>query len=247
MAMDEKRLDGHVALITGAGGGIGRATAVAMGREGASIVGVGRHEDLAGQLQSEIEAAGGSYVHITGDVVEPRTADRASKVALEKYGRIDTLVNNAGVGMYADFIDATVQDYDEMMGINMRGTFLFTHVVVPHMVARGSGLLVQIASQAGIQGFAREAIYCASKHAQVGFSRALRRELQPHGIKVSVICPAAVRTGFAVGRGRDDELLSHEERYLRAEDVANMVVFMATQDSGSRITEVGMMSLGEAL
>lgn len=247
MLMDEKRLDGHVALITGAGGGIGRATALAFGCRGASIVGVGRHADLAGQLQSEIEAVGGNYVHVMGDVVDPETADTASNAALDTYGHIDTLINNAGVGMYADFVDSTVQVYDEIMDINMRGTFLFAHAVVPHMVARGSGLIVQIASQAGIQGFAREAIYCASKHAQVGFSRALRRELQPYGIKVSVICPAAVRTGFAVGRGRDDELLSHEEHFLRAEDVADTVVFMATQDGGSRITEVGMISLGEAL
>ncbi|MCB2801596.1 SDR family oxidoreductase, partial [Listeria monocytogenes] len=80
---------------------------------------------------------------------------------------------------------------------------------VPHMLGRGSGLIVQIASQAGIQGFPREAIYCAAKHAQVGFSRALRRELQPHGIKVGVINPAAVRTKFALGRGRDAEALTH--------------------------------------
>ncbi|WP_448058870.1 SDR family oxidoreductase [Cellulomonas hominis] len=115
------------------------------------------------------------------------------------------------------------------------------------MIGRGTGLLVQIASQAGVQGFSREAVYCAAKHAQVGFSRALRRELQPHGIKVGVICPAAVRTNFAVGRGRDEEMLTRTDYFLRAEDVAGAVLFMATQDPGSRVTEVGMMSLGEAL
>lgn len=243
----ESQLAGHVALITGSGGGIGRATAVAFARRGGWIVGVGRRPDEGDKLQAEIDAAGGRYTHVTGDVADPATAAAATATAIDLYGHIDTLVNNAGVGMYADFVDATVQVYDEIMNTNMRGTFLFTREVVPHMIARHSGLLVQIASQAGIQGFPREAIYCASKHAQVGFTRALRRELQPHGIKVGVVLPAAVRTGFAVGRGRSDELLAQKDYFLHAEDVAETVVFMAAQDKGSRITEVGMISMGEAL
>jgi len=247
MLMADKGLEGHVALITGSGGGIGQATAMAFAERGASIVGVGRHSDVSGQMQAVVEASGGRYVHVVGDVRDEQTADVATAVAIERFGHIDTLVNNAGVGMYADFVDSTTKGYDEIMDINMKGTFLFSRAVVPHMMARKSGLLVQIASQAGIQGFPREAIYCASKHAQVGFSRALRRELQPHGIKVGVICPAAVRTKFALGRGRDEGLLSQADHFLRAEDVAATVVFMATQDSGSRVTEVGMMSLGEAL
>lgn len=236
----------HVAVVTGAGGGIGRATVLAFAGRGASIVGVGRHDD-DGTLRREAEAAGGQYVHVHGDVRETATAEFATATALERFGHVDTLVNNAGVGMYADFVTATLEDYDEIMDISMKGTFLFTHAIVPHMISRRSGLVVQIASQAGVQGFPREAIYCAAKHAQVGFSRALRRELQPHGVKVGVICPAAVRTNFAVGRGRDEEFLSHEDYFLRAEDVARTVLFMAMQDKGSRITEVGMISLGEAL
>ncbi len=241
------RLDEHVAVITGAGGGIGYATALAFAELGAAIVGVGRHPDEGGAVQAAVEARGGRYTHVVGDVRDASTADTATAAALDTYGHIDTLVNNAGVGMYADFVDATLEVYEEIMDINMKGTFLFSRAVVPHMIGRGTGLLVQIASQAGVQGFAREAVYCAAKHAQVGFSRALRRELQPHGIKVGVICPAAVRTNFAVGRGRDEEMLTRTDYFLRAEDVAGAVLFMATQDPGSRVTEVGMMSLGEAL
>ena len=240
-------LEGHVAVVTGAGGGIGRATVLAFAGHGAAIVGVGRRGDADDALRREAEALGGTYVHVQGDVREPGTAEVATATALQSFGHIDTLVNNAGVGMYADFVAATLEDYDEIMDISMKGTFLFTRAIVPHLIARHAGLVVQIASQAGIQGFPREAIYCAAKHAQVGFSRALRRELQPHGIKVGVICPAAVRTNFALGRGRDEEFLSHEDYFLRAEDVAKTVLFMAAQDKGSRITEVGMISLGEAL
>ncbi|MDO8106521.1 SDR family oxidoreductase [Isoptericola sp. b441] len=245
--MSDGSLAGHVALVTGSGGGIGRAAVLEFAARGASVVGVGRHPDEADALRAEAEALGGAYLHITGDVIEPGTAASAVTRTLEQHGRLDTLVNNAGVGMYADFVDATVADYDEIMGINMRGTFLFTRAAVPHMISQGSGLIVQVASQAGLQGFPREAIYCASKHAQVGFSRALRRELQPHGIKVGVICPAAVRTSFALGRGRDEESLLHEEHFLSAKDVASAIVFMAAQDKGARVTEVSMISLGEAL
>jgi NADP-dependent 3-hydroxy acid dehydrogenase YdfG len=245
--MSERVLEGHVALVTGAGGGIGRATVLAFAERGASVVGVSRRADEGGALRAAVDAAGGRYVHVVGDVRDQDTVERSTSAATGEFGHIDTLVNNAGVGMYADFVDATVEEYDEIMDVNMKGTFLFTSAVVPHMIARKTGLLVQIASQAGIQGFPREAIYCASKHAQVGFSRALRRELQPHGIKVGVICPAAVRTNFALGRGRDEEFLSHADYFLRAEDVAGTVLFMATQEAGSRVTEVGMISLGEAL
>lgn len=245
--MADKGLEGHVALVTGAGGGIGRATALAFAEHGASIVGVGRHSDDGGQMRAAVEDAGGRYIHVVGDVRDEHTADIATAVALEHFLHIDTLVNNAGVGLYADIQDVTTEVYDEIMDINMKGTFLFTRAVLPHMMERKRGLLVQIASQAGIQGFPREAIYCASKHAQVGFSRALRRELQPHGIKVGLVCPAAVRTNFALGRGRDEEFLSQTDHFLSAEDVAATVLFMAMQGEGSRITEVGMMSLGEAL
>lgn len=239
-------LGSHVALVTGSGGGIGRATVMAFAGEGATVVGVSRRDD-DGSLRAEAEALGGAYLHYTGDVREAATAKTAVELAIATFGRVDTLVNNVGIGLYGDFVDATEQTYDDIMDTNMKSTFLFTKEVLPHMIECGGGLLVQIASQAGIQGFPREAIYCASKHAQVGFTKALRRELQPHGIKVGVIYPAAVRTNFAVGHGRDEASLANESLFLRAEDIAAAVLFMAMQDSGSRVIDIGMVSLGESL
>jgi 3-oxoacyl-[acyl-carrier protein] reductase len=242
--MTEQDLSGHVLLITGSSSGIGKATVLAFARCGASIVGVDRSPDTVGDAVAEV---GGKYLHVQGDVREESTARAAVATALEAFGQIDTLVNNAGVGHYDDFVNATAQLYDEIMDVSMRGTFLFTSVCDPHMIERHTGTIIQLASQAGLQGFPREAVYCAAKHAQVGFSRALRRELQPHGIKVGVICPAAVLTEFAHGRGRDDEFLANKPFFLSAEDLADAILFMATQSPNSRVTELAMISLGEAL
>ncbi|MDR2619776.1 MAG: SDR family oxidoreductase [Propionibacteriaceae bacterium] len=242
--MSEQDLNGHVALITGSSSGIGRATVLAFAARGASVVGVARSDDALGAAVAEL---GGDYVQVRGDVRCESTATAAVQEALERYGHIDTLVNGAGVGQYDDFVNATAELYDEIMDTSMRGTFLFTAATVPHMIARHQGTIIQVASQAGLQGFPREAVYCAAKHAQVGFSRSLRRELQPHGIKVGVVCPAAVLTEFAHGRGRDDEFLSHTDYFLAATDLAAAILFMATQSPNSRVTEMALISLGEAL
>ncbi len=241
------RLQGQVALITGSSGGIGRASVLALASEGARILGVSRGVDTDGRLGAEVAALGSRYVHLSGDARSADVAQRAAALALAEFGRIDILVNNAGVGHYDDITNATEELYDEIMDTSMRATFLFSTAVIPHMIERHSGQLIQIASQAGIQGFPREAVYCAAKHAQVGFSRALRKELQPHGIKVSAIEPAAVKTNFAMARGRDEEFYSHDDFFLTAEDVAHVVLFLATQSPGARTPELQMVSLGEPL
>jgi 3-oxoacyl-[acyl-carrier protein] reductase len=242
--MTEQDLSGHVVLITGSSSGIGKATVLAFARLGASVVGVDRSPDA---VSAEVAQTPGEYLHVQGDVREEATAQAAVAAALEAHGHIDTLVNNAGVGHYDDFVNATAELYDEIMDVSMRGTFLFTAATVPHMIEAHKGTIIQVASQAGLQGFPREAVYCAAKHAQVGFSRSLRRELQPHGIKVGVVCPAAVLTEFAHGRGRDDEFLANKPFFLAAEDLAEAILFIATQSPNSRVTELAMISLGEAL
>ena len=248
MAAGVNRLAGQVALITGASKGIGSASALALAGAGASVVGVSRGSDpdRIERLTREIRSAGAECAFLFGDVGQPETAASAVALAMERFGRIDMLLNNAGVGMYADYTDCTLSDYDEIMDTNMRSTFLFTSAVVPIMKQQGRGLILQIASQAGLRGFTREAIYCASKHAQVGFTRALRLELQPFGIKVSVICPAGVRTDFALGRGRTPEFVA-QSGFLAAEDVADAVLFTACQSPGARMSELGLISVNEAL
>lgn len=240
-------LRGSVAVVTGTTSGIGRATARQLITSGVHVYGVARRPLSLDDLVDMPELrAGGSYTHTVGDVSVPETASEVIDRARSAHGRIDILVNNAGVGEYSDFLESDVAFYDEIMNVNMRSTYLFTRKVVPTMIEQARGLILQVASQAGLQGFTREAVYCASKHAQVGFSRALRLELAPHGIKVAVLCPAAVKTDFARGRGRSYEEMSDSE-FLTADDVADAVLFVAGQSPGARASELSLIALGEPL
>ena len=251
MATGQGRLRGQVAVITGASRGIGRASALALAREGASIVGVARNRPRDGhdpldELGRELAQLGVGYELMAGDVRDEATADRVVATALARHGRIDVLLNNAGVGLYAEFTECDSDTYDEIMDTSMRATFLFSSAVVPIMKRQGGGLILQIASVAGLRGFGLEAVYCAAKHAQVGFTRALRQELQPFGIKVGVICPAGVRTDFALGRGRTPESIA-QSGFLDPADVADAVLFAATQPSHTRMGEITLVSQAEAL
>lgn len=242
----EFRLAGQTALITGASKGIGRASALLLAGAGADIVAVARSADRLASLRQEIEALGRRCEIVVGDVAEEAVAAGAVAAARERFGRLDILLNNAGIGSYAAFVDCDVAAYDAIMNTNMRSTFLFTRLAVPIMKAQHRGLILQISSQAGLRGFTREAIYCASKHAQVGFTNALRIELQPFGIKVAVICPAGVKTDFAIGHGRTPEFVA-EAGFLEASDVAEAVLFAATQGPNARMTQINLIALDEAL
>ena len=240
------RLTDQVAIVTGASKGIGRASALALAAEGMAVVAVARSGDRLDALATEIAAAGGRCIPVVGDAAAEVTVEAACAAALDGLGQIDMLLNNAGIGSYADFLDTEVGDYDSIMTTNMRSTYLFTRAVVPAMKAQGKGLILQVASQAGLRGFTREAIYCASKHAQVGFTNALRLELQPFGIKVAVICPAGVATEFALGYGRTPEFVENAG-FLEAQDIADAVVFAATQRPNARMTQINLIALRESL
>ena len=147
---------------------------------------------------------------------------------------------------YKDLVDTSAEEYDEMMDSNVRSTFLFTRHAVPVMIGQRGGLVLMISSMAGVYGFPGEAVYCATKFAQVGFAEALDKELRPHGIKVGAICPGGVKTEFAVGKGRTQEGVEQSDM-LEAEDVARAVVFACTQPPGSRIIQVQMRTMAEAL
>jgi 3-oxoacyl-[acyl-carrier protein] reductase len=132
------------------------------------------------------------------------------------------------------------------MDTNMRSTFLFTRHAVPILLRQGTGTIINVASMAGVMGFPGEAVYCATKFAQVGFTQALDRELRPHGIKVGAICPGGVKTEFAIGTGRTEEGVA-ASGMLDPEDVADAVLLMATQRPGSRIMEIRMRPMVEPL
>ena len=241
-----QRLSGSVCLITGASAGIGKACALALAKEGASLVLTARRKHRLDELVEAIQSAGGRAVEVVGDVREEETARRAVMTAKEHFGAVHILINNAGMGNYKQLIDTSAEEYDEMMDTNVRSTFLFTRHTVPLMIEQRSGTILMISSMAGIYGFAGEAVYCATKFAQVGFAQALDKELHPHGIKVGVICPGGVKTEFALGKGRTVESVA-QSGMLDPEDVAAAVLLACTQPAHSRIIEIQMRPMAEPL
>lgn len=241
-----ERLRGRVAVVTGASAGIGAACARTLADEGANLVLTARRAERLEALAAEVRDLGGGAVVVAGDAREESTAVAVVRSALEEFGAIDILINNAGVGSYRDLVDTSADEYDELMDSNVRSTFLFTRHAVPHMLERGRGTVLMISSMAGLYGFAGEAVYCATKFAQVGFAQSLDRELRPHGIKVGVICPGGVKTEFALGRGRTQEGVAASEM-LEPEDVAGAVLLACTQSAGSRVIEIQMRTMAESL
>ena len=241
-----QRLAGYVCLITGATAGIGKASALALASEGAQLVLTARQEKRLNELVETIKSAGGRAIAIAGDVRNEQTAIRAVSTAKEQFGALNILINNVGIGNYKNLVDTSAEEYDEMMDTNVRSTFLFTRHIVPLMIEQRSGTILMISSMAGIYGFAGEAVYCATKFAQVGFAQALDKELHPHGIKVGVICPGGVKTEFALGKGRTPEGVA-QSGMLDPEDVAGVVLLACTQPAHSRIIEIQMRPMSEPL
>jgi len=241
-----QKLSGKTALITGASAGIGWASALALAGEGANLVLTARRQERLAELESAVQKAGGKAVSLVGDATEEETARQAVDLAVKTFGSLDILINNVGVGNYKNLVDTSAAEYDEMMDSNVRSTFLFTRHAVPVMIKQGSGTILMISSMAGVYGFGGEAVYCATKFAQVGFAQALDKELRPHGIKVGAICPGGVKTEFALGKGRTEQGVA-ASGMLDPEDVAGVVLMACTQSSGSRIIEVQMRTMDEAL
>ena len=240
------KLAGKVVLITGASAGIGRASALALAQEGANMVLTARRQERLDELAIAVQKAGGKAVSVVGDATEEETAQRCVAAATQTFGVLDILINNVGIGNYKNLVDTSAAEYDEMMNANVRSTFLFARHAVPLMISQRSGTILMISSMAGKYGFAGEAVYCATKFAQVGFAQALDKELRPHGIKVGVICPGGVKTEFALGKGRTEQSVA-KSGMLDPEDVASAVLLACTQSSNSRIIEVQMRTMDESL
>src|SRR5260370_3819895 len=163
----EGKLGGQVALITGASSGIGLAIARAFLNEGTDLVVVARRSERVQAVADEAQKHGRRWAVVAGDPREEETAARAVQTAIQQLGHLDVLVNNAGIGRYADLIGTSVDGYDAMMDTNMRSTFLFTRHMVPLLLERAAGAIITIASMSGVMGFACQADYCATKFAHV--------------------------------------------------------------------------------
>lgn len=235
-------LQGTVAAITGASAGIGAATARALSAKGVSLVlgarRVDRLEELASDLETEVAI-------VEMDVREPADARRLVDEAYERFGRLDALVANAGIGAYGGIMDLSDDQLSEMMDTNIGGTVWPIRAAVPGFIEAGEGDIVIIASVAGLRGAADEAVYAATKFAQVGLAGALDRELRAHGIRVVTLAPGGTATEFAMGSGRTPDMPGLE-KMMRAEDVAAAVVTVLEQPRTMRTLLWSMRSIHEA-
>ncbi len=241
---DANSLAGKIAIITGASAGIGRATALAFAEKGAHVVVTARREHRLRELCDLIGARDGKAVYLAGHGADEATAKNCVALALKQFGRLDILINNAGAGNYKNLIDTSAEEYDELMDSNMKSSFLFTRHAAPVMIEQKSGEILFISSVAGLQGYAGEAVYCASKFAQIGFAQALDGELRKFGIKVGTICPGGVKTEFAVGKGRTEEGVK-SSYMMEPHEVADAIVFACMQPRNARILQMTVRHMGE--
>ncbi len=238
------RLKDKTALVTGASRGIGRATCLALAREGATICGTARTHDDLEALEKDLTALGTKARTFACDVTKSAEVAACVKQTISDFGRIDILVNNAGIGGYRPFLDWSEDDYDHIMDTNAKSTWLFCKEVIPHMLTQGGGNIVNLSSVAGLQGYPNEGIYCMSKSAQVALSQSLDREFYQKNIKVSLVCPGGVETHFALGDGRTPDG-ENMKGLSTAEDVAEAVLLSVLPRARSRIVNVIMRPMNE--
>lgn len=235
------KLDGKVAIITGASSGFGRGTAIAFAKEGCSLVLTARREERLQEVVNVCEQFGAKAVYYAGNAIKEQTAIETVKLAVATFGKVDILINNAGIGRTLSLTETSMEDYDLIMDSNVRSAFSFTKNAVPDMLKRNDGQIIMVSSVTGIVGHADEAAYSCSKFALRGFGQALDKELLDKGIRTCVFCPHASATEFEVGYGRTKKGVA-ESGFLTPEDVGQALLSVCTQTKNSRIVELRLAS-----
>ncbi len=229
-------LKDKVLIITGASRGIGYTTALLFAKEGARCVICSRTEEKLGNLASEIEKIGGYALPVVCDVTCQDHIESLVQKALESFGTVDILINNAGCGWRNPIQHARLEDWDRTLDVNLRGAMICTQKVLPAMIQKKEGTIINISSISGIQGYAGSSAYCASKFGLRGFTQSLFEEVRELGIKVSLICPGYVDTEMVPQTPKVDRT-----KMLRAEDVAKTCLFVATTSTTACPAEIVLL------
>jgi len=228
------KLDGAKALVTGGSEGIGRGIAVALIAKGADVVITGRHEDTLRRTAEEIGAG-----FVSGDVGVEADAVRAVADFVDRHGRIDLLVNNAGFGIFAPLVDTRLEDLEAVFRTNVFGAFLMAREAAKHFVRQGSGNLVNIASTSGLRGGRGSTAYSGSKFALRGMTECWRDELRRHDVRVMLVNPSEVQTGFFAKLGREQETSPNK---LRPQEIADAIVGMLELDDRGFVPELSVFA-----
>lgn len=227
-------LAGETAIVTGAGRGIGRAIALALARAGARVALAARSRPQLEEALSEIHASGGSGIAVPTDVSSESEVAHLFERVREDFGRLDVLVNNAGLGIFGPLEELRTEDLDRVLAVNVRGTFLCAREALKLMKPRRKGYIINVASVVGFRGYANQSAYTASKHAVMGLTKSLALEAQPYDIRVSAILPGGVDTDL-VRQARPD---IPQSDLMQPEDIAQVVLFLLSLSDRAAIDEI---------
>jgi len=239
--MDTARLKDKVALITGAASGIGRAAALRFAMEGARVVVADIQDTMGEDTATTIRAAGGDATFVHADVSRAADAEAMVEAAVARFSRLDILFNNAGVGKHIPFEALTEAEWDRIVDINLRGVFLGCRYGVPALRRAGGGVILNTASQSGLQGHPNNQAYCAAKAGVINFTRSLAKDLARHNIRVNAICPGGTDTPILRGYIPAGESPDYVARMLaprtpfgrlaRPEEIAAAALFLVSDDA----------------
>lgn len=230
----QPRVDNQIALVTGAGRGIGRAIALSLAERGARVFLAARTREQLSAVEREITARGGKARAVVADVAIEEDVTSLFKIIQDDAGRLDVLINNAGVGAFGALADLETADFDQAIAVNLRGTFLCTRHALRMMRAAKSGAIINIVSVVGFKGYPNQGAYTASKHGIMGLTKTLAVEAQEHGIRVSAVLPGGVDTEM-IGDARPD---IDRSTLLKPEDIAAAVLFLLSLPPRAAIDEI---------
>jgi short-subunit dehydrogenase len=226
----------EVSIITGGSRGIGLGIALKLGEEGHNIILTARDENNLKKAKESISKMGIDCEYYSGDAADENSVKEIVEKVLEKYGRIDHLINNAGIGIFKKVVDASLSDFKKQVDVNLFGVFNFTHSVLPSMIKRKKGSIINIASLAGKNSFIGGSMYSSTKHALLGFARSLMLEVREFNIRVATICPGSVDTSFS--SGNSDPRSKGE--ILKPEDVADAVAAIIKMPARAMMSEIDL-------
>ncbi|MCD9574237.1 3-ketoacyl-ACP reductase [Flavobacterium soyae] len=209
------------ALITGAGKGIGKAIAIALAKEGVNVILVARTQTDVDQLAVEVNKFGVKSLALSADVSDINSINTAVEKALAEFKTIDILINNAGIGAFGKFLELEPSDWERIIQVNLMGTYYTTRAVIPQMIERQTGDIINISSTAGLNGNAVTSAYSASKFAVMGLTDSLMQEMRKHNIRVTALTPSTVATDLAIDLKLTD---GNPEKVMQSEDVAELII-----------------------